>query len=143
MPFVVDIRLQGTKQAVPLAVLRPAVEPIEHRLPGAELLGQVSPRRAGSPPPEHSLDEVSVIPARLPDPVVLHQERSNLRPLRVIELQTYAHPSRPCLSRGHRANFSAHLNLGTGSSSHPETGCQATGCRLQPDEAPLFSSFLT
>src|SRR5271165_1827059 len=74
MPFVVDIRLQGTKQAVPLAVLRPAVEPIEHRLPGAELLGQVSPRRAGSPPPEHSLDEVSVIPARLPDPVVLHEE---------------------------------------------------------------------
>jgi hypothetical protein len=86
MPFVVDVAPQRGKQAAPLAVLRPAIEPIEYRLPWPELLGQISPRHAGSSPPKHSLDEVPIVAPWLTDSVIAVEESFDLRPLLVAQL---------------------------------------------------------
>ena len=91
MPFVVHVGLQRAKQPVPLAVLRPAIEPIEHGLPRAELLGQVSPWRSRSPPPKHRFDEVPIIVTGFANRVVGLQEALDLRPLCVVQLPSCAH----------------------------------------------------
>src|ERR1700730_5886883 len=93
MPFVVDVGPQDTEHPFPLALLRPAIEPIEHRLPRSELGGQVPPRCSRPPPPKHGLDKVSVILTGLAGRVVRLQERLDLRPLLVRELQAHAHSS--------------------------------------------------
>jgi hypothetical protein len=61
VPLVVAIRLHSFEHSLPLTRFRPAIEAIEHRLPRSELVGQIAPWHAGSPPPQHGFDEVSIV----------------------------------------------------------------------------------
>ena len=41
--------------------LRPSIKPVENGLPWAERLGQIAPGRACPAPPQHCLDEISIV----------------------------------------------------------------------------------
>jgi len=94
VPFVVRIRPQGFEQSVPSAGLGPPIEAIEHGLPWTEMVGKIPPRYAGTPPPEHRLDEVAIISSRTTCSSLRPQNRSDLRPLPLVEL-TSNHPAAP------------------------------------------------
>jgi len=82
VPFVVAIGLERLQQAIPLASLRPPIEPIEHCLPRTQFRWQVTPGNPCPPPQQHSLDEVPIVVAPPPhasldpkkcfDPAPLH-----------------------------------------------------------------------
>ena len=93
LPFSVDVGLKRCEQPLPAPALGPAIEPIEHGLPGAELFRQVAPGNPGSPPPHDSLEEPSIIPARTAAPTLRHQDCTDPFPLRV------AHPGSRCHNR--------------------------------------------
>ena len=52
------------EQALEDVELHPVSEPLEHRVPVAEPLGQIAPRRAGARDPQHRLDKPAGIAAR-------------------------------------------------------------------------------
>lgn len=91
MPLVVYIRLKRGKKPVPLALLRPAIEPIEYGFPRAEFNWQVTPRDPRPPPPKHCLNEVAIVQWRPAGPSLGRQYRRNLRPLAIVERQPDTH----------------------------------------------------
>jgi hypothetical protein len=91
LPLVINIRLQCLEQPLPLALLGPAIEPIEHRLPGTKPLWQLSPRHAGSTPPHNRFDEISVVSRWAASSSLARQEALHLSPLPVVHLNTQRH----------------------------------------------------
>lgn len=73
-PLVPDLVLQRFDQPLPLLLLRPSVEAIEHGFPGPELLGQITPRNSRPKPPKHCLHEPPVIVCGAPSPSLARQE---------------------------------------------------------------------
>lgn len=60
--FVVAFRrAQGLQDRVPQTVFGPRPKSVLDRLPGAELLGQVTPRRAGAQNPKNRFDSGALI----------------------------------------------------------------------------------
>jgi hypothetical protein len=93
VPLVIDIRPYGVEEALPLSVLRPAIESIEYRLPRSERVREIPPRHAGAAPPQDRFEEISIVlrwPARA---ATRNQEELNLRPLPVVQV-TSNHPGR-------------------------------------------------
>jgi hypothetical protein len=62
-PLVVHVHLQHSEQPLPLALLRPAIEAVEHGLPRTELARQITARCPSTLDPQHRLDEASIIAA--------------------------------------------------------------------------------
>src|SRR3954451_21745408 len=89
MPFVVAVRLERVKQTPPLAGLRPAIEPIEDRLPWPEFFWQIAPGHAGTAPPQHGLDKVSVILRRTSRTSLRREHRLYLQPLPLLQLRAH------------------------------------------------------
>jgi hypothetical protein len=88
VPLVVRIHSYGFEQPRPLARLGPAVEAVENGLPRSEMVGQIPPRYARAPPPQHRLDEVAVILSRPTRSALRSQNRGDLRPSSVVELKS-------------------------------------------------------
>src|SRR4051794_16033818 len=89
VPFVVAVRLERLKQTPPLPRLRPTVETIEDRLPWPELFRQIAPGDARAAPPQHRLDEVSVILRRTSRTSFRREHRFDLHPLPVLQLRAH------------------------------------------------------
>jgi hypothetical protein len=85
-PLIVRVRPQRLEQPLPLAVLGPAVEAVEHGLPGAEDRGQITPRCARAPPPQNGLHEEAIILRRAAE-ALRREKRFDLRSLLIVQLQ--------------------------------------------------------
>src|SRR5688572_19046487 len=64
VPLVVGVLTKCFEHTLPDPVACPAVEAIEHGLPGAKVAGKISPRSACTPPPQYRLHEVAIVPPR-------------------------------------------------------------------------------
>ena len=89
VPLIVAVGLQALKHPAPLPRLRPSIEPIEHRLPRAELLRQIAPGHPGPPPPQNGLDEFSVVSATSASGSLRLEDRRNPRPLPIVKLPAH------------------------------------------------------
>jgi hypothetical protein len=88
VPLVVDVAPKRLEQALPLALLRPPVEAIEHCLPRPELVRQVAPRHPRPAPPKHRLDESAVVPPWTPTATLSLDNRRHLGPLPLVQLRS-------------------------------------------------------
>jgi transposase-like protein len=90
VPLIIRVFAPGLEQQRPSAIRRPAVEPSggggEHRLPRAELLGEIAPGHARAPPPEHCFAELAVVPPASPRTPVQEQRLLDPRPLLIAKL---------------------------------------------------------
>ena len=87
VPLIVVVLTERFEQMLPDTLACPAVEAIEHRLPGAKIAGEISPRSARTPPPQYRLHEVAIVPPRPPDTLPHAQRCFDLLPLSLIQLQ--------------------------------------------------------
>ena len=83
MPFVVGAHAKRGEEPIPPPVLGPAIEPIEHRLPRAELCRQIPPGDPRSSPPEDSLDEPAIVETGQAHPRLTLKGLGYLLPLRI------------------------------------------------------------
>lgn len=91
----VGIAGQLAEHALPHARLRPAIIPLEHAVPGTELLRQLSPVCARPCNPEHSIDEQPIVFAGAAwIPCLSRQEVLDVMPLIISQL-TSRHPLPP------------------------------------------------
>jgi hypothetical protein len=73
---------KGFEHQVPQSAGRPAAILPVHRIPVAELVGQIAPGRAGPSDPEHSVQRATVVNRRTPPQgATLDHERFEKRPL--------------------------------------------------------------
>ena len=81
VPLVIDVRPKRVEESLPFPILRPAVEPVESRLPWTKIGGKISPRHARTTPPKDRFDEVSVIVWWTTGTTFARQKGFDLRPL--------------------------------------------------------------
>src|SRR5688572_30179260 len=87
VPLVVGVLTKCFEHTLPDPLACPAVEAIEHGLPGAKVAGKISPRSACTPPPQYRLHEVAIVPPR-PSGAFPHAQCClDLLPLPLIQLQ--------------------------------------------------------
>ena len=53
--------LHGIKEALPDAGIAPSIEAADHRAPGDITFGQVAPGSAGTPHPQHAVEDAAII----------------------------------------------------------------------------------
>jgi hypothetical protein len=61
--FEIGIFTQLGKKTLPNALFCPSAETLEHTVPFAKLLWQITPRGAGADQPQHSVDEQTIVRA--------------------------------------------------------------------------------
>jgi len=88
---MVDADAERHEQPIPPALLRPPVESVEHGLPRAELRRKVPPWNACSSPPEHSLDEPTIVDTGSTDSRLVVEDLDYLLPLLIGQLRSDRH----------------------------------------------------
>lgn len=83
---MVDADAERLEQPLPAPRLRPPVESVEHGLPWAELRRKVPPWDTGSSPPQHSLDEPTIVGPRSTDARFVVEDLDYLLPLQIGQL---------------------------------------------------------
>jgi hypothetical protein len=78
---LVDLELKLLEDDLPLALLRPVVEPVVDGLPRTEALGQISPRHAGLGSEQYGFDEEPIASRRLRSGLLLRDHRLEATPL--------------------------------------------------------------
>jgi hypothetical protein len=93
LPELVTARLDRGQDSLPGAILRPPVEPFEHRVPRPETFRQVQPRRPRPEPPRDSLDHHPMIQPRPGPTLDPRQQRLNHSPRLIRNHITLMHVS--------------------------------------------------
>jgi hypothetical protein len=60
VPLILGVLTKPFEQTLPDTLACPAVEAIEHGLPGTKVVGKISPRRARTPPPQDRFHAVAI-----------------------------------------------------------------------------------
>jgi len=88
VPLIVPVCLQCLKQSGPRALLRPPIKPVEHRLLWPKLRWEISPWNARPPPPQDGFHELPIVISPATWAPLVSQDRSELRPLPVVQLES-------------------------------------------------------